>query len=1004
MPGYDFSPASVSGTMGGVDLGTLRAHIGMDTLPLERDAVRAKALFAGVQAAGMKMFAGFGIAMGVVGLVSTFRQLNVAGKEWARVQREMRIAFGATTKDMKVLRQVAMDTKTEFSQLTVGKVLTQLGRGGYDATKSILFLPAALDLATVAGGDAIQTLDVLTQTMKAMRRPFWEVRDTADLLAVAETKTHFGAEQMASVFGKILPLAHAYNKSLGEMISYLDFLEERGIEGGRAVMALGILFGKAGDLARSMGMKSTDLLDVLDELKTRGKTPAQIVDMFGGGRQAAIVASIYGMTDAIREQRKELEDYAGTSARVAKEIRSGVGARTKMLGSAVVNVFSEGAFGRYRKAFADMIKDLTKWVTDNGAMVAYMVGQIVGGLILLTRVLGRVLEFLLGPMMSGLSFFKRMREESRKAADQIAEDRARMAGEPLPVPSLEGWNKFYANLEIVVGNVIRILEWMTTLVNALFWASYETMDKVSKKFRGDLFSLKDIPKDILDFSKKVHGVRSLFKELFAPSPESESDSGWLGDIIRDTYGQAFKAIDEETQKVRGTFERRGAGDIFDLRLGLPKKLKDLEAYIGLLEDFRKKYIQTTAFDVEAPWDEKPDEDMPDLKAWVDRQAELYDQLLNEENRTAKDRLAVWEDFARVRKQQLEQEQKDLAESGASPKLLKQVRDMRNREAQARYNEMFSRWSGGAGGAGGTGAWGVAGIGMGIVPDLSGEVAALEEILNGVVEKTEKSRDALLKVWMAYRSKRLEQIFAERDASIKAGVSAETATQLSWKRMQDLANQQRELFDEQGVWMRAWATSVAEDMKFAMGDVFFKGMTEGFEGMIGALESMWNQFLGRLAELLADRMWEKMGMDRIVGWLEKTFSLGGGSGSGSVSSGAVLGGDTPGPYVSSTGGAAAPKTPAPPSKSMDFRFQNWLMPSFSVGGVAVPEATIPLSRLRDSRFQDRLMSSAGAGAGTTTPVQVIQHIQTPDVKSFSASKSQIYAQAASALVVASRRFA
>lgn len=230
----------------------------------------------------------------------------------------------------------------------------------------------------------------------------------------------------------------------------------------------------------------------------------------------------------------------------------------------------------------------------------------------------------------------------------------------------------------------------------------------------------------------------------------------------------------------------------------------------------------------------------------------------------------------------------------------------------------------------------------------------------LLESEGKTRDEMLVIWARYESLRIEQIIAEHEAMLQAGIEAELVQEHYNMIVADLMEQRKAMFTDEGSWLTEWAGEIATDMNSAFSDFFFDVMKGEFTSFTDYLTNVWNNMLRKMADRAAD---ELSGVFSEGGFLGELFG-GGGSGSG--------GGVIP----MQTGGIVT-------------------HPTLAMVG-EVPEAVVPLSKLRDDAF----MRSLGSASGERPNISMV--VNTPDVQSFKASQSQLLSQAAVALGLAQRR--
>jgi len=351
-----------------------------------------------------------------------------------------------------------------------------------------------------------------------------------------------------------------------------------------------------------------------------------------------------------------------------------------------------------------------------------------------------------------------------------------------------------------------------------------------------------------------------------------------------------------------------------------------------------------------------------LRKSLSVQVKLYDQMLSQ-NGVARDELiSIWNKYRAARKAQLDLTLNDFKGNAV---MTKDITDQYERE-------MWEKWRG---------------LFKAPIDDsayrsrLDKETSFYESLLSNA----NLSSKAMIDVWEKYRAKRKEQIRLELKDMV--GYSGEFKNMYEQLAKHDLAMKQRELFEGQGDWLRNWAKSLSIDMRQIFADVFFAAFKKDWEGLRIWLQDM---FFRKISEMLAD-MATEIG-ESILQYLKilKTnkapaLSFGGigasllGGFVGGLSGGASTGSGSL--YGSIAGGLDI-------TKKYNRHAAGAIVMRPEIAQIGeVPEAVIPLSKLSDPNF---INSIGGAGGGD---VIINQHINTPDVKSFKASQSQIMTQAA-----------
>jgi hypothetical protein len=241
------------------------------------------------------------------------------------------------------------------------------------------------------------------------------------------------------------------------------------------------------------------------------------------------------------------------------------------------------------------------------------------------------------------------------------------------------------------------------------------------------------------------------------------------------------------------------------------------------------------------------------------------------------------------------------------------------------------------------------------------LAARVQLNRELLSADGKSQDERKMIWERYKAVRIEQMKAEHAALLNMGVEVGLVTEIVAQRMQDLTEEQRALFEDQGSWLTEWSQEIAAEMHASLSDMFFDVLKGEFTSLTDYLSSVWDVFLKKIADQAATE-------------LSDLFMPGGGGGGFGLLG--LLGG----------GGGAVEK----------LQYGGVVTgPTLAMVG-EVPEAVIPLNKMHDEAFLNRI----GIGNGGSTVVNM--NVQTPDLPSFKASKPQMMAELSVALRGAHRR--
>lgn len=303
----------------GVDIGTLIAHVGLDTKPLASGAVKANSILDSL-----------GLGMGSVRSAA----IGLAASVAAGLSVKEIIRFGSATQEQ--LRGVSAEmraTRLEAAMLTEAVVnmkvpekgaqsLERLATRGRNAADALAMLPTAMDFGKAQRLDPWQTIDTLTESLDAFKIENSDVSRVADQLTVAISRARGTVGEFSLSMSEAGPTAHTLGYDLNETAAYITVLNQKGFEGAKAGSQLALAMKKAGSAAKEWNLANSDLTSVLEWSLRAGKSDQEVMDAFGSRAGVAAVALRNSLPD-IRKYRDEMRSAAGETKRLADAARQG---------------------------------------------------------------------------------------------------------------------------------------------------------------------------------------------------------------------------------------------------------------------------------------------------------------------------------------------------------------------------------------------------------------------------------------------------------------------------------------------------------------------------------------------------------------------------------------------------------------------------------------------------------------------------------------------------------
>jgi len=961
---------------GSANLGTLRAFLGLDTKGLDVGAAQARAkmgmleksmvgssarMSSAMKSQVVAMGGMIAAAMGIRAVVNEFRKAVTVGASFEQQMTTVGGVMRATAEDMAMVTDVArlMGETTEWTATQAGQALYYLASAGFNARQSAEALPGVLNLATAANVDLARSADIAANSLHAFGLPIEELGRVNDVFVGTFTRTNVLMDDMAESMKYAAPAAKAFGYSIEELAGLIGTLGNAGIKGSMAGTQLSMAMLQAAKAAKKYGYESADLLDVLDAMTKEGKNTLEVLEGFGirAGRAALVLKDMSGEA---RELQETLGGVGGEAKTLADKMRSTIGGAWRELISVMESARID-VFGVFRDGLIGMVKSTTQWVRDNKAeILSFIVGFRAGMKTIIDAI---------GPFVSSLGRFAgAIVSIFDTAADHIAgisgtiKDETKATSNALQMfslasmgiakpPDFSQWQIAWAELKATINNLTGIIVGSAKIISTVITElAYMIIHDLGWNVAR---ALGDVGTALLSFANKDYINTIVY---------AKRAWGAIKDVKKDTV-ETFKWANKEIDKANTQYAKdwnpyylNGAAMLAkEWYEEYQKNIKelgpiqiDIEAQMTAptnLSTFSlasKQFSEVSLQDLSKGVHTKKDvgggrggDDTEGLKGLIDKQVQLYDKMLAQ-NGVARDELiSIWNKYRIARKAQLDLTLKDLKGNATMTE-----------DTLTQYErEMQEKWEG---------------IFKAPVDDsayrsrLDKETSFYESLLSNA----NLSSRAVVDVWEKYRAKREEQIKLEiKDL---AGHSPEFIEIYKSLADNSLMMKQRELFEEQGSWLKTWAEKLSIDLRNIFADSFFMAFKGEWENLLNYLQ---NVFFRKLSEMAANSLMEMLNLSNIA---SPSLSFGGGA----SASGYSL-------YGAIAGGLNITKKHAAGAIVM--------RPEIAQIG-EVPEAVIPLSKLSDPSF----VNSIGGAGGN---VNINMQINTPDVKSFRASQSQIMTQAA-----------
>lgn len=353
---------------------------------LEKGLGKAEARLRAFGAAATQVGRTVAIAGGIILAAFAF-----SAREFATFQDKMlavKAVTGATRDEFAKLTEQARELgrTTSYTAAQIGDIQLSLGRAGFKTPEIIAATPGVMNLSRATGTDTAESADIASGTLRAFRLEADQMTRVADVLTATANNSAQTLTDLGEAMKMAAPIADEYGMSLEETSKAVGILANLQIKGTMAGTALRQIMLQLSDPAiqkklRALGVEtlttSGELRGVAEILGDVGKA----MQGMSGGERLALGKDLFGQRAAAaglklaRTDAKALSDAidnaAGSAARLADEMDSGLGGAGRRLMSAFEGVkLSLGdAISAPLSALTDKVGNflngLTEWIDRN---------------------------------------------------------------------------------------------------------------------------------------------------------------------------------------------------------------------------------------------------------------------------------------------------------------------------------------------------------------------------------------------------------------------------------------------------------------------------------------------------------------------------------------------------------------------------------------------------------------------------------------------------------------
>ena len=300
--------------------------------------------------------------------------------------RAVKAVTGATGKEFDMLTEKAkfLGRTTSFTASQVASAMLELGRAGFAPKEIDEAIPSVLNLARATGTELATSAEICANTLRSFELPASEMVRVSDVMVAAANNSAQTLEDLGESMSYCAPIASEYGLSLEQTAKALGSLANYGIKGSQAGTTLRRVLTNLADSRVQKRLQGIGVT-VVDQDTGRMREVSEVLRDVGAATQTmakdkklGLFKQLFGLyaiaggaklTVAQFDKLIEaVDNAAGTGARAAKEMDSGIGGSLRMMWSAV-----EGVAIAIGEALAPSLQKLTDWFTAaTSGMVKYL--------------------------------------------------------------------------------------------------------------------------------------------------------------------------------------------------------------------------------------------------------------------------------------------------------------------------------------------------------------------------------------------------------------------------------------------------------------------------------------------------------------------------------------------------------------------------------------------------------------------------------------------------------
>ena len=278
-----------------------------------------------------------------------------------------------TAEEMEILKKSAVEIGASFglSGTQSAEGLEILAAAGLSSSDAVKALPNVLALAKTEAMGMEDAASLVASAVSQMGLKFSDSQRIVDAYTKGANLSIVSSKDIGESMKYAGGAAHAANLSIEKTVAILDVFADSGIRGESAGTKLQNILAQLGDSSSEarkelskLGINTSDLGTVLDELKKRGDGAKNVINAFGLVAGPGIRALLAKGTEGISEYEKQIQSATGFGAEAAKKMGDNFEGAKDRLTAAVTNLKTE--FGTpFLKPLTDSFDVFSSAITNN---------------------------------------------------------------------------------------------------------------------------------------------------------------------------------------------------------------------------------------------------------------------------------------------------------------------------------------------------------------------------------------------------------------------------------------------------------------------------------------------------------------------------------------------------------------------------------------------------------------------------------------------------------------